>query len=397
MRSMLSAFKQPQNIMVSAIWITYACFYLGRVNLSIVLPLLALDLDVSRAEVGALGTVFFWVYGISHFVSGQIGSHVSPFRLVSLGLLVIAIVNIVFAFQTSLVFMLLLWGLNGIAQSGGWSPMFRILAERLERGQIKRVSTIMPFSYVFGTVMTWALIGLVAGGGDWRVAFWLPGLLLLLVLAFWRRAGIDAPKAKASGPRLSLIVRESRGIAFALLAAALGGFVFNGALIWLPAYILDTGLIAEQLVGPVAALMQVAAIGGLFLARFQVRRSNQVFATAATMLAGAGIALLLLMTANESFALLVMTAALILLNGAFGLTVSSMPLLLAPPGRASSITGSINMMSNFFGGMAGFSVGALVERNGWEPVFGVWGACLLLAAIVIWRRRAEETRWVEGR
>ena len=137
MRSMLSAFKQPQNIMVSAIWITYACFYLGRVNLSIVLPLLALDLDVSRAEVGALGTVFFWVYGISHFVSGQIGSHVSPFRLVSLGLLVIAIVNIVFAFQTSLVFMLLLWGLNGIAQSGGWSPMFRILAERLERGQIQ--------------------------------------------------------------------------------------------------------------------------------------------------------------------------------------------------------------------------------------------------------------------
>ena len=393
MRAMRSAFSQPQNIMVGAIWITYACFYLGRVNLSIVLPLLALDLDVSRAEVGALGTVFFWVYGISHFVSGQIGSHVSPFRMISLGLLVIALVNIAFAFQTSLLLMLLLWGLNGIAQSGGWSPMFRILAERLERGQIKRVSTIMPFSYVFGTVMTWALIGLVAGGGDWRVAFWLPGLLLLLVLVFWRRAGIDAPKTKASDPRLSLILRESRVIAFALLAAALGGFVFNGALIWLPTYILDTGLIAEQLVGPVAALMQVAAIGGLFLARSQVRRSNQVFATAAIMLAGAGIALLLLMTANESLALLVMAAALILLNGAFGLTVSSMPLLLAPPGRASSITGSINMMSNFFGGMAGFSVGALVEHNGWEPVFGLWAACLLLAAIVVWRHRAEENRW----
>ena len=329
----------------------------------------------------------------SSFVSGQIGSHVSPFRMISLGLLVIALVNIAFAFQTSLLLMLLLWGLNGIAQSGGWSPMFRILAERLERGQIKRVSTIMPFSYVFGTVMTWALIGLVAGGGDWRAAFWLPGLLLLLVLVFWRRAGIDAPKAKASDPRLSLILRESRGIAFALLAAALGGFVFNGALIWLPTYILDTGLIAEQLVGPVAALMQVAAIGGLFLARSQVRRSNQVFATAAIMLAGAGIALLLLMTANESLALLVMAAALILLNGAFGLTVSSMPLLLAPPGRASSITGSINMMSNFFGGMAGFSVGALVEHNGWEPVFGLWAACLLLAAIVVWRHRAEENRW----
>ncbi len=380
-------------MMIGALWITYACFYLGRVNFSVVLPLIAADLEVSRAEVGALGSVFFWIYGLSHFVSGEIGSRVSPFRMVSLGLLVIALVNIAFAFQTSLVVMLLLWGINGIAQSGGWSPMFRILAERLERSQIKRVSTIMPFSYVFGTVMTWTLIGLAAGGGDWRIAFWLPGVLLLLVLAFWRRAGIDAPKSRPSAVRLSLIIQQSRAIAFALVAASLGGFVFNGAIIWLPTYILDTGLIAEHLVGPAAALMQVAAIGGLFLARFQVRRSNQVLVTAALMLTAASLALLMLITVDGPLTLLVMAVALVMLNGAFGLTVSSMPLLLAPPGRASAVTGSINMMSNFFGGMAGFTVGALVELNGWDAVFALWGAVLLLAACVIWRRRALETRW----
>ena len=134
----------------------------------------------------------------------------------------------------------------------------------------------MPFSYVFGTALTWTFIGVVAGGGDWRIAFWLPGLLLLLVLAFWRRAGIDAPKARPSRVRPAAIIAEARGIAFALLAAALGGFVFNGIIIWLPTYILDTGLIAEHLVGLVAAAMQVMAIGGLFLARYRVVRSNQV-------------------------------------------------------------------------------------------------------------------------
>ncbi len=396
MRSMRSALSQPQNMMVGVIWVTYACFYLGRVNFSVVLPLLAADLNVGRAEVGALGTVFFWVYGIAHFVSGEIGSHVSPFRIISLGLLVIALVNILFAFQTSLAVMLLLWGINGVAQSSGWSPMFRILAERLERSQIKRVSTIMPFSYVFGTVMTWTLIGLAAGGGDWRIAFWLPGVMLLLVLAFWRRAGIDAPKSRSSAVRLSIIIQQSRSIAFALLAAALGGFVFNGAIIWLPTYILDTGLIAEHLVGPAAALMQVAAIGGLFLARFQVRRSNQVFVTAALMLTAASLAMLLMMMVDGAFTLLVMAVALIMLNGAFGLTVSSLPLLLAPPGRTASVTGSINMMSNFFGGMAGFTVGGLVELSGWDAVFALWGAVLLVAAWVIWQRRAEENHLAEA-
>lgn len=389
---MQTSLSKQQNRMVGTLLATYALLYLGRVNISLVLPALALDLGVSRAEVGALGTVFFWVYGIFHFISGEIGSHVSPFRLVSLGLLASAIINLVFAFQSSLIIMLILWGLNGVAQSGGWSPMFRILAERLDRIHIKRVSTVMPFSYVIGTAITWVLIGAVATGENWRIAFWLPGLLLLLVLVFWRKAGIDAPKSKSPGIRLSVIVSESREIAFVMLAAALSGFVFNGTIIWLPSYIFDTGLIAENLVGAVAALTQAIAIAGLLLARYFVVRSNQVFITAVIMFTAAAAAFLLLTLTTGVLGILAVAFALLALNGAFGLTVSSMPLLLARAGRASSTTGAVNMMSTFFGGMAGFSIGGLVELSGWSAVFGLWGALLLLAALLIWRHRHEEER-----
>ena len=386
------ALNKQQNMMVGTLLVTYALYYLGRVNVSMVLPALALDLGVSRAEVGALGTIFFWVYGIFHFISGEIGSHVSPFRLVSFGLLASAIVNLVFAFQSSLIVMLILWGLNGVAQSGGWSPMFRILAERLDRGHIKRVSTIMPFSYVIGTAITWVLIGAVATGENWRIAFWLPGIILLLVLAFWRKAGIDAPKTRSSGIRLSTMMAEARGIAFVMLAAALSGFVFNGTIIWLPSYILDTGLVAENMVGAVAALTQALAILGLFLARYRVVRSNQIFLTAVQLFSAAAIAFMLLTVTGGLFAIVVVAFALLALNGAFGLTVSSMPLLLAPAGRASSTTGAVNMMSTFFGGMAGFSIGGLVEHSGWSAVFGLWGGLLLIASLLIWRHRHEEDR-----
>ncbi len=394
---MRTPLSKQQNMMVGTLLVTYALYYLGRVNISMVLPALALDLGVSRAEVGALGTIFFWVYGIFHFISGEIGSHVSPFRLVSIGLLASATVNLVFAFQSSLLVMLILWGLNGIAQSGGWSPMFRILAERLDRSHIKRVSTIMPFSYVFGTAITWVLIGAVATSENWRIAFWLPGIILLLVLAYWRRAGIDAPKTKSSGIRLSTMVAEARGIAFVMLAAALSGFVFNGTIIWLPSYILDTGLIAENMVGAVAALTQVIAILGLFLARYRVVRSNQVFVTAVQLFSAAAIAFLLLTMTRGLFAIVVVAFALLALNSAFGLTVSSMPLLLAPAGRASSTTGAVNMMSTFFGGMAGFSIGGLVELSGWSAVFAFWGGLLLLAASLIWRYRHVEDNQIGTR
>ena len=380
----------PHKRIVGAIWITYALFYLGRVNFSVVLPALAVALDASRAEVGALGTVFFWVYGIFHFISGQIGSHLSPFRMVCAGLLIIALVNIAFAFQTSLLMMLILWGINGIGQSAGWAPMFRILAERLDRSQIKRISTVMPFSYVIGTAITWTLVGAVATGANWQIAFWLPGLLTLGVLAFWWRAGIDAPKAQATGLNPAQIYSELRQITALLVATALVGFVFNGITIWLPSYILDSRLVPENAVGAVAAAMQVIAILGLFLARLRVVRSNQVFATAALMFTAAGFSMLLLTATTGLLALLIICLGMVMLSGAFGLAVSAIPLLLARSGRASSITGSINMMSNFFGGMAGFTVGGLVESSGWAAVFGLWGTLLLLASALIWIKRGVE-------
>ncbi len=380
-----------QKQMVGTIWITYCLFYLGRVNFSVVLPTLAIALSVTRAEIGTLGTVFFWVYGIGHFINGELGSHVSPFKMVSIGLLTIALVNIAFSFQTSLIMMMILWGINGLAQSAGWAPMFRILSERLDKSQIKRVSTVMPFSYVMGTAITWTFIGIIAVDGNWQIAFWLPGILTLGVLAFWRVSHIDVPKTQSAGFRLSDITAEIRTIWFALVSAALAGFVFNGTIIWLPTYILDTGLVAENLVGFVAAILQVFAIIGLILARYWVMRTNQVFVTTVGLLIITAFALFILVFTSGMSALLIITVALIALNGAFGLIVSSIPLILSPAGRASSITGTINMMSNFFGGMAGFTIGGLVEFSGWQSVFGLWAFILLLASLLIWLKRDEET------
>ncbi len=379
--------------MVGALCATYGLLYLGRVNISVVLPIIAVELNVGRAEIGILGTVFFWIYGIGNFVNGQLGSQVSPFRLIGLGLLATALMNLAFGFQTSLLVMLLLWGINGFAQSAGWPPMVRILVERLDPSQVKRISTIIPFSYVIGTVVTWTLIGAVATGEGWRAAFWLPAVVLLLTAALWWKGGIDAPKAKSSGIRSSAIIAEARGVAFALLVSALAGFVRNGSLIWLPTYILDSDLVGDNLVGAVAAVTQLVAIPGLMLAHRRVVFTNQVLTTAVLMLGAAGLAFLLLTLTAELLSLVVLCLAMLLLGGAFGLVTSSLPIVLAGPGRASSIAGTLNMMATFGGGMAGFSMGGLVESSGWGAVFGLWGALLLMASLLVWRHRHAEDKW----
>ena len=103
-----------------------------------------------------------------------------------------------------------------------------------------------------------------------------------------------------------------------------------------------------------------------------------------------GLAFLLLTVTADLLSIVVISAALMLLNGAFGLTTSALPLLLASPGRASSIAGTLNMMATFAGGLAGFGIGGLVERSGWGAVFGIVGRLPAAGGAAVWRHRHEE-------
>ena len=53
------------------------------------------------------------------------------------------------------------------------------------------------------------------------------------------------------------------------------------------------------------------------------------------------------------------------------------------------------MMSTFFGGMAGFSIGALVETSGWTAVFGLWGV-LPVSGIGLDREQAPGRKGASG-
>jgi len=54
-------------------WITYAGYYLGRVNLAVALPALGSEFGWSKAALGVLGSAFYWVYATGQLVNGHLG------------------------------------------------------------------------------------------------------------------------------------------------------------------------------------------------------------------------------------------------------------------------------------------------------------------------------------
>lgn len=223
--------KQWKKRIVIIAWITYASFYLIRVNLAVAIPGIIEEFGISKTEIGMVLTALFFAYAFGQFVNGQLGDRFGARKLVFIGLLVSSIINIIFGFTSGfLAGMILLWALNGYFQSMGWSPIVKTIACWFPRKTRGKASGILGSSYIFGSAASWALAGLIVGTLGWRWAFFLPAIITIIIAFYWFlriREGCedegfesvekDTVKYQGIGHSLSLIIRD-KGIWLASFA-----------------------------------------------------------------------------------------------------------------------------------------------------------------------------------
>ena len=75
---------KKENAVLLNIWTSYATYYFGKVNLSIVVPaLLATYKNLSLYSVGLVSSGFFFAYALGQFLHGQISERHNPFIYIS--------------------------------------------------------------------------------------------------------------------------------------------------------------------------------------------------------------------------------------------------------------------------------------------------------------------------
>ncbi|MCB0009463.1 MAG: MFS transporter, partial [Anaerolineales bacterium] len=218
-----------QRQLIALAWISYAAYYLGRVNLSPALPAMETDLGLSKEALGLLGTGFFWTYAIGQVINGQLGDLISPRRLVFFGMLASAAVNLAFGFSSSFALLLLLWGINGYCQATGWGPVLRTLSNWLSGAQRRRIATLFGTSYVLGNAAVLLFSGWLVNRWGWRAAFFVPAGLLALMACFWWFQVRDTPEERGYQRDWTL---EPNALAAFNLRAVLAGMAGNFRRYW---------------------------------------------------------------------------------------------------------------------------------------------------------------------
>lgn len=402
-------------------WLTYASFYLCRVNLSVALPAIQEEFGWSKAQVGLVGSALFWAYACGQFINGQLGDRWRARSFVAVGLLASVALNVAFGFAASLPLMVILWAANGYFQSTGWGPIVRIISRWFGAARRGHLSALLGPSYVLGHVGSWLLAGWLVARWGWRTAFWIPAALVALSALHWTvrirntpqdvelapplGANDTLPSGAASGSE-SLARGEplwggspaERGglqevlhrtfahprLRWGALTRMAHGFVQGSAILWVPTYLLEVLKMDIGAAAMSAVVLPLCGLAGVIVAGWASDRFFRSRAAPMTALMMAGLAASVV--ASRFLAPLggpALAVALLGLMGAMSygansVLVAVLPLSLSGEGGVSSAAGFIDFAGYVGAGISGLLIGALVDGWGWDAVFVCWAVVALL-------------------
>jgi sugar phosphate permease len=366
-------------------WLTYASYYLGRVNLATALPAMQAELGWQPEQTGVFASATLWTYALGQIFNGWLGERIQARWMVFFGIAGSTVVNLIMAFTTSYPALIGLALVNGFLQAMGWGPILRTISHVLSADQRERVAGVMGASYIIGNTLTWVITSLLLSSGHWQSVFIIPPLLMLVIGLLWLRfcPPLHSTQTVATPTQSVHLLSTIKQLWGFLLTALIAGALINGALLFAPTFIAQTLPLDQAsltaIVFPLFGLLGTIWLNNLILRRAKGSNLRRIVILLGLAAAARGLAFILPSS----------TLTAVLLLGAMGITsyaltnmlLSAVPLLYSHLGT-SMIAGLMDSTHSIGGALGSLMVGILLPM-GWSSVFLMWLLLPLLAIVLV--------------
>jgi MFS transporter, OPA family, glycerol-3-phosphate transporter len=395
-------FSSGQRTVLWVLWLTYGSFYFCRNNLGVALPGLQAELGYTKSQLGTVLMGLKLAYGVGQFINGQMAERWPPRRLLALGMLASAALNVIFGWATALYFLTFVWACNGYVQALGWPPTMRVAANWFPALQRGRAIGIVGTGYQLCGALTFVVAGWAAERFGWRGALYVPAGLVTFSAIHMMMLLKERPSAAHEVERMAeasinptqsfrenLVVTLTNpalwivAVALCLLDACRYGFTDWG--------VTHLKEVIQDNVSTAAFKYAVLPCGGIAGALLAGWATDRFFGgRRAPVICGLLIVLGLLALAYDTVIHwgLGMSVATLFCIGfcIFGpqvLLVGTLPVDLARRGTAAAAAGFVNFMG-YMGAAAGDKLtGRFAQDYGWQVALRFWAACAFAAALVI--------------
>ena len=384
-------------------YIIYAIYYVGRVNFSVALPAIASDLGFSKVTLGLIGGMFSIIYALGQLINGQLVERFGAKKMVTFGLLLSAAANLLFGYAEVAILMILLWCVNGYAQSTGWPSVVKLLSEWFGRGSRGEVSGLFGTCFLVGSMAALTFSGYILTKFGWRTLFLFPSIIFLLLIVPFnltvKERGIQEETVNTrSIGRLTL----SRKIFVFATAYVLLQFVRSGFELWAPSYIFEVYGTPLEYAGFGAAIIPVGGIVGSVLAGWASDKISGAQRAPVMAVMTSFLVLILILLYKSVEAGFLVNAFLLFLGGLtlYGphvLMVTTIPMDYDDRYGAASIAGFIDGLGYMGSTFANPFIGWLVDSKGWGAAITFWTVSSLLATLLTASVWIKDRKTLSGR
>ena len=166
-----SRYNRNKWAVFAAATIGYGLFYVCRLSLNVVKKPIVDAGYLTESELGIIGSALFFSYAVGKFVNGFLADRVNVRYFMAGGLLVASAVNFALGFAVPFWAFVILWALNGWAQSVGGPCSVIALNRWFDSSKRGTVYGFWSASHNIGEAMTFIFTSFVVGALGWQWGF----------------------------------------------------------------------------------------------------------------------------------------------------------------------------------------------------------------------------------
>ncbi len=370
-------------------YLAYTLIYVARLNFSMASDEIRVSGILDTAGIGLLGGVFSVVYAFGRLINGYIGDIKSPRFMITTGLLIVGIANLIIAKMQNALGLAALWGLNAFAQSMLWGPILKVVASLYDEKTAKKKT-----SYMVTSVATGNIIGIVANTKlieefGFKYAFIIPGIAVLIMctIVVFALGAKEINEHKPTKKHISMIkLFEISEIKRVIFPAFFHGMLKDNISVWMTAFYIDRfGVDLKKLAGFVLFIPIIGFIGRLLYPACYKLSGYREHTVSVYALAVAGIASLVMCFSGvgmitATLCLSIIYAAVSIVNTSI---LSMFPLKFAKSDNVASVSGIMDFATYFGAGVSSFAYGYLIENFGYLPMYASWVFVSVLSILIL--------------
>lgn len=392
--------------------IVYFTSYMTRLNYGAVVSEIVATEGISKDAASFAVTGLFITYGIGQIISGWLGDRFSPKNIMFFGLVLSTVMNILVPLNTNVVYLTVVWCINGFGQALMWPPIVKILSTCLAQKDYLKATVTVSWGSSLGTITIYLLAPVCIALMGWRLLFYICVVCGIVgAIVTWKGIGEIENYARMKGvERDDLSCEENiegnnhaiTGKVLALIGIImvcilLQGSLRDGVTTWMPSYIDETfnlGTAISILSGVVMPIFSFVCINVAKVIYFKVKSLSNEFVFAGIIFVisfFSSVFLTVFSNASPVISVVCSTIIVACMHGINLFLVCMVPIHFSKTGKVSLISGILNFATYVGAALSTYGFAAISQKTGnWSGTILLWaiisalGAVMCLSIAKIW-------------